>query len=97
MTEETTQKPVTIKDIVKSGWKTTEFWLSLATSLAGLSALLGFITPSDAGTVVAGLTQAVGGVMSAVAVIGYSWSRGAAKQKDITAILEMLSKIPQVK
>jgi hypothetical protein len=97
MTEQTVQTPITVSDAVKPGWKTTEFWLSLATSLAGLAALFGVITPTEAGTAMIGITQAVGGIMSTIAIVGYSWSRGKAKQKDIAAILEMLSKIPQVK
>ncbi len=97
MTEQITQTPITVSDAVKPGWKTTEFWLSLATSLSGLAALLGFITPIEAGQISGGLVQVVGGIMSTVAVIGYSWARGTAKQTDIAAILDMLSKIPQAK
>jgi len=97
MTEQTVQTPITVSDAVKPGWKTTEFWLSLATSLSGLAALLGFISPTEAGTMIAGITQAVGGIIAAATVMSYSLSRGRSKQTDIAAILEILNKIPQVK
>jgi hypothetical protein len=62
---------------VKPGWKTTEFWL---TSLVALASLLGgadVLDPDSVGTA----NKIFGFVVAALGAVGYTVSRGLAKQK----------------
>ncbi len=63
------------KEEVKAGWKTTEFWLSTIAMLAGTLIAAGVIDPEGAGTA----NKVAGLVVSALAAMGYSVSRGLAK------------------
>ena len=60
---------------MKSGWKTTEFWLATAATVCGILYASGIITPEGAG----GVEKAVAFIAAALASFGYSHSRGAAK------------------
>jgi hypothetical protein len=57
----------------KPGYRTTEFWLSAAASLVGLLLASGALAPES------GWSRAAGLLASALAAMGYSVSRGAAK------------------
>ncbi|MBI4714431.1 MAG: hypothetical protein HY760_00530 [Nitrospirae bacterium] len=61
---------------MKPGWKTTEFWKTVITSVTMLAAAFGIIIPVD----VDALVQAALVVGSAVVTVGYSISRGIAKR-----------------
>jgi hypothetical protein len=61
----------------KSGWKTTEFWASLASQVVGLAGLIG-VLPVPAN--VKGTAAVVGGVVAAVANAAYSISRALTKR-----------------
>ena len=66
---------------MKNGWKTTEFWVSIAACLAGIGSTMGVFTPEQASTTVQGIAQ-IGGVFAMVAAaFGYNISRGNAKRK----------------
>ena len=62
------------KDQIKAGWKTTEFWMSVAAALAGLLYASGVIAPESSGDNVLGL------IASVLAAMGYSVARGLAKK-----------------
>ena len=64
---------------IKAGWKTTEFWTSMATAITGLMTMVGVFTPTDADSIVTGVTQAAGGLVAIVPVIFYAISRGKVK------------------
>jgi hypothetical protein len=64
---------------LKPGWKTTEFWTSMATAITGLMTMVGVFTPSQANDVVTGVTQAAGGLVAVVPVVFYALSRGKVK------------------
>jgi hypothetical protein len=57
----------------KPGYKTTEFWLSTAATLCGILLASGVIP--DGGTA----ARIVGAIVSGLAALGYSISRGMAK------------------
>jgi hypothetical protein len=59
-------------ETVKPGYKTTEFWLSTAVIAAGVALASGAVNDGLA-------AQIVGGVMSVLNGIGYTWSRATAK------------------
>ncbi len=74
MAEETTPA-------VKSGPKTTEFWLSLAAALVGVLLMGGVFTP-DGGCVDSWCTVAqtvTGAVVTLLAAMGYQWTRSRLK------------------
>ena len=65
---------------MKTGYKTTEFWVTVLIQIVGLIAALGYLTPEQSSTLVQAVTQ-IGGVAAMVAgQFGYSLSRGAAKK-----------------
>lgn len=60
----------------KSGWKTTEFWLSLLAMLLGAIAAAGVVPGGSVWEKVIGLA------VSALAAMGYSVSRGLYKKGE---------------
>lgn len=63
------------KEELKPGYKTTEFWLAVAAAVVGLLLESGIIN----GT--AFLSEGLGLLAAALASLGYSYSRGKAKEK----------------
>lgn len=64
------------------GMKTSEFYISVAVAFFGVLVALGVIGPDQADIAadwVGGVVQAVGGLVAAIAVGGYSISRGISK------------------
>lgn len=81
---------------IKEGWRTTEFWTSIITALLGLGVVFGFITTEETGKMREGLDQLVGGVMTVVPIVAYSWSRGRAKSNiDLSSILELVKQLKE--
>jgi undecaprenyl pyrophosphate phosphatase UppP len=79
---------------IKSGWKTTEFWLAIGVSFIGLLLLGGLFGSGD------GYLSKVNNISGAIMIIGpvvsYILARGKAKQNensglDINAILALLA------
>lgn len=68
MGDETTTTPV-----VKPGYKTTEFWLSTVAVIVGLVMASGAIVEGSQAAQIAGF------IASALAAMGYSYSRGNTK------------------
>jgi hypothetical protein len=67
---------------MKPGYRTTEFWISLASQVLGILVILGVITPEQQGAVAEGLNQIIGAALMVASSFGYSLSRGIAKQKS---------------
>ena len=59
----------------RRGPSTSEFWLTLVTSLFGIAIMAGWINPEGASTV----DKISGVVLAALASMGYAVSRGLAK------------------
>jgi hypothetical protein len=66
--------------MVKPGIRTTEFWLSLAALIFGGLALFGVISPDDVEPATQAVGQIAGGVITILAIFGYTVSRGLAKR-----------------
>jgi len=64
---------------IKEGYKTTEFWVSLATAVFGVLVTLGIFTSDQATDLVKAVQQISGGVITAVTAASYAISRGQAK------------------
>jgi hypothetical protein len=67
---------------MKSGWKTSEFWTAILSSLVGIMVVLGWITPEMQGALSEAIAQAVGGLISIVATVAYIFSRAKVKSED---------------
>lgn len=65
---------------IKPGYKTTEFWVTVATTVVGFAAALGLI-PVDKATAYSQIAVQIGGLVAAgIAPVAYSVSRGQAKK-----------------
>ena len=62
----------------KSGWRTTEFWLTVFCALGSLLWGAGVLDPEGVGTA----NKVFGFVVAALGAVGYTVSRGLAK-KDL--------------
>ena len=67
---------------IKSGIKTTEFWVSLASGVFGILVTLGYFTPEQANDIINSVQEFSGAIITAVAAASYAISRGLAK-KDV--------------
>ncbi len=67
---------------IKSGAKTTEFWVALATSGFGILVTLGMFTADQAADIVTSVQQFSGAIITAISAASYGISRGMAK-KDV--------------
>ena len=65
----------TKKDSPKSGYKTTEFWLSTTAVIAGVVVSAGLADPEGAGT----WDKVIGVVCSLLAAMGYTVARSKVK------------------
>jgi hypothetical protein len=75
---------------LKTGWKTTEFWVSLVPQVLGVLLVLGIITPeqnaetaAQANVLVNSISQGIGAVIAALAAYGYSGARAKVKEASI--------------
>lgn len=64
---------------VKAGWKTTEFYVTIATSVSGVLTMLGYLDAQNATDFVNAVQHLAGGVLTMGTVIAYIWSRVKAK------------------
>lgn len=67
---------------MKQGYKTTEFWVALATNIVGLAVLSGWIGPEQSEPTLQAVEQIVGALMALGSTYGYSASRGQAKRSQ---------------
>ena len=61
---------------VKAGWRTTEFWITVVVALGSLLWGANVLDPEGAGTA----NKVFGLVVSGLAAVGYTVSRGLAKK-----------------
>ena len=64
------------KDELKPGWKTSEFWLTVVVALGSLLWGADVLDPEAGGTV----NKVFGLIVSGLAAVGYTVSRGLAKK-----------------
>jgi len=67
---------------MKPGWKTTEFWKSIATNIIGLLAVLGVFTPEQSSDLIQAVGELAGAIILAISTGSYAISRGMAKKED---------------
>jgi len=65
---------------MKSGIKTTEFWMSAIAQVVGILALFGVVEPAKSSLIVEAVQQIAGGLIMGLSALGYSISRGQAKK-----------------
>ena len=67
---------------MKEGWKTTEFWVSLATGVFGILVTLGIFSADQAADLTSSVGEFAGAIITAVSAAGYAISRGLSKNKQ---------------
>jgi len=72
-----------MNDQLKSGWKTTEFWVAIATAVFGLLTTTGVFTPEQASDLTVAVGKFSGAIITAVTTAAYAISRGRAKSTEI--------------
>lgn len=60
---------------VKSGFKSSEFWLALTNSIGGMLVALGYLTPAQADEVSQAIVSVVGGLVVIISTVTYIYSR----------------------
>jgi hypothetical protein len=65
---------------MKSGWKTTEFWLALGVNVIAVAALFGLFEQADVEQVQGAYKEIVAGVAAVIGNAVYVWSRTRVKQ-----------------
>ena len=70
---------------MRPGWKTTEFYVTIAGFIIGILAEMGLFTPDQATGLQSVIPQLGGIVVQVAALFGYNWSRATTKA---TAIIE---------
>lgn len=68
-----------IKNTVKSGIKTTEFWTKLATQLVGILCLFGIFTSAQSESFLKAVEMIVGGITIIIPEVSYAISRAKVK------------------
>lgn len=77
-----------MQPIIKPGYKTSEFYLSLTTSIVGLFITLGYLTPQQGDDLVKGITTITGGIAMIVPVIFYIYTRYVIKRDVVSSVKE---------
>jgi hypothetical protein len=66
--------------IMKPGYQTSEFWVTLGGTIVSLLVMAGFLEPSKSGEIAALVTQAIGGIVALGSIISYVLSRTELKK-----------------
>ena len=64
----------------KPAWKTTEFWVMVATQLIGILTLAGVFTAKESEALSSGIQAIVGAVITIASAFGYTWNRTEIKK-----------------
>jgi len=65
---------------MKTGYRTTEFWVTIVIQAIGILATTGVFTPDAADTLTKAITELGGLVAMVASAFGYSIARGMAKK-----------------
>jgi hypothetical protein len=68
---------------MKAGYKTTEFYLTLVTTVVSLLVMAGILSPTEASEIAELAVQAISGIVALGVLIGYFFSRTEVKKKQI--------------
>jgi len=68
---------------IKSGFKSSEFYLTLAQSITGIFVMLGYLSPEQSDQFVQALVSIIGGLMIVVPTVVYLFGRIALKKETM--------------
>jgi hypothetical protein len=68
-----------VDEYIKPGWKTSEFWVMVASAFFGILILTGIMTNMESNTMLAYVNNIAGSMVTIVSVASYILSRGKAK------------------
>ena len=66
--------------VVRPGWQTTEFYVTIVASISGILLALGYLDQPSADALVESVKALSGGIITIVSVVAYIWSRKKAKE-----------------
>lgn len=69
---------------IKSGVQTSEFWVTLITSIIGLLVMTGIVSPNESNNLVQSLTAIVGGIIMIAPAVTYIFGRTWLKRKALS-------------
>lgn len=78
---------------LKPGYKTSEFWITLLTTVAGILVATGHLTPIQADEFVQAVISVVGGATTIAATVAYLYGRMELK-RPITIISNQIEEVP---
>ena len=70
---------------IKSGFLTSEFWVTLANNTVAVFVLLGYLSPAQADEFVQAVMSIISGVVIVVSTVAYLYGRIALKRAAITS------------
>jgi hypothetical protein len=68
-----------MNETIKSGYKTTEFWVALASAVFGILTTTGVFTPDQASDLTAAVGKFSGAIITAISTAAYAVSRAKTK------------------
>ncbi len=68
---------------LKSGFKSSEFYVTLAQSITGIFVMLGYLTPQEADGLAQAIVEVIGGLMIIVPTAIYLFGRIALKREQV--------------
>jgi hypothetical protein len=71
---------------MKPGYKTTEFWLTLATTIVSAAVGLGLLPELEGEQLQSGLAAVITGVFMIIPVAVYIWNRATVKKATVEAM-----------
>jgi hypothetical protein len=71
---------------MKDGWKTTEFWLALLTTIISAVVGLGLLPELEGEQLQSGLTAVITGIFMIIPVAVYIWNRATVKKATVEAM-----------
>ena len=70
-------------DNVKTGFQSSEFYVTIATTIIGVLSMAGLIEPGQHNQLVQTVSQIIGGIMTLVPAIVYIWQRTWLKSRSM--------------
>ena len=80
---------------MKSGIKTSEFWITLVPVIVGLLMSFGTITPEDQDVIISLGTQVIGGVVALFSLINYVNGRVELKKMEVQPDINISVESPE--
>lgn len=83
---------------VQSGFKSSEFYITLINNAVGIAVVLGYLTPAQADDFVKAVVSIIGSVVIIISTVAYIWSRlnlkaAAVKSSSVAPVLPVTKQL----